>query len=581
MYESYFGLREKPFSIAPDPRYIYLSESHEEALAHLLFGLQEGGGFVQLTGEVGTGKTTLVRALLEQLPKSVDLALVFNPKLSPLEFVAAICDELAITYDQATASLKTLTDALNDKLLQNYLDGRRTVLIIDEAQALSVEVLEQIRLLTNLETTREKLLQIILIGQPELRETLSRDEMRQLAQRITDIYHLAPLDQREIRNYLTHRLTIAGAKKLLYDDAAVKAIYRASGGIPRIINEIADKALLAAYAKEKRQVDKSLVVQASSQVLSSRKPQGSSGWWWGLAAGIAVLAAFTVTLALYEPFQTKVMSAWQHYTADKSAVATATRIEPEPVTPMLISNGVSVPYTEDVMRQLSQNPQPLSAPTPADENPVEGRLEDWVLANLSHATREGAFSELYSAWSVSYPLEASADPCEFATDSGLQCLKLQGNWSRLTDFDRPAVVKVRLSDQQHYYLAVLGVEDDRVIMRLNGEVQAFTRIEIDSFWFGEFELLWQMPPTGYETALYPGDTGPEVEWLRDRLQEITGDEVEPEETYDLFDDKLAEIVRQFQVVHSLEPDAVVGAQTIIRLNSASPSDSTPRLKARG
>jgi len=216
MYESYFGLKEKPFSIAPDPRYIYLSDAHEDALAHLLFGVQEGGGFTLMTGEVGTGKTTLLRTMVQQLPEHIDLALVFNPMLSPLQFVATVCDELKIPYDADKASLKLLIDALNKHLLAAYIDGRRTILVIDEAQLLSVEVLEQVRLLTNLETTREKLLQIILIGQPELRETLARTDMRQLAQRITDVFHLEPLGIREVRNYLIHRLTIAGAQKSIF-----------------------------------------------------------------------------------------------------------------------------------------------------------------------------------------------------------------------------------------------------------------------------------------------------------------------------------------------------------------------------
>ena len=334
MYESYFGLKEKPFSIAPDPRYMYLSESHEEALAHLLFGLQQGGGFVQLTGEVGTGKTTLIRALLEQMPESVDLALVFNPKLSPLEFVAAICDELQVPYEQETATLKTLTDALYDKLLENYNQGRRTVLIIDEAQALSVDVLEQVRLLTNLETTREKLLQIILIGQPELRSTLAREDMRQLAQRVTDVYHLESLNQLEVRNYLIHRLTIAGARKLLFKDSAVKAIYRYSGGIPRIINEIADKALLAAYAKERTEADKSMVDQAAEQVLSSRQPQGKGGWLWGMAAAVVLLAGLAIALLLHPPLKSVFQSMIHDYPTEEVAVASAEKSPQEPIEPV-------------------------------------------------------------------------------------------------------------------------------------------------------------------------------------------------------------------------------------------------------
>ncbi|MGD2084214.1 MAG: AAA family ATPase, partial [Chromatiales bacterium] len=245
MYESHFGLSERPFSIAPDPRYVYLSQAHEDALAHLLYGVGEGGGFVQLTGEVGTGKTTLIRSLVDQLPANVDLALIFNPRLSPRELVATVCDELHIPYPEG-ASLKDLIDRLNERLLASFAAGRRIVLIIDEAQALDPDVLEQVRLLTNLETTREKLLQIVLVGQPELRDALARPELRQLAQRITARYHLEPLSIEDTRNYVLHRLNVAGAKRPLFSDPAIREIQRSSGGVPRLTNVIADRSLLGA-----------------------------------------------------------------------------------------------------------------------------------------------------------------------------------------------------------------------------------------------------------------------------------------------------------------------------------------------
>ena len=193
MYTSFFGLNEKPFSITPDPRYLFLSERHAEALAHLLYGVTESGGFIQLTGEVGTGKTTVVRSLLEQMPKHTEFALVLNPRLTAHEFLVAICEELRLPLTpEERRSDKEIVDALNLRLLQAHAEGHRVVLIVDEAQNLSPEVLEQIRLLTNLETAKQKLLQIILIGQPELRELLARADMRQIAQRITGRFHLEP-----------------------------------------------------------------------------------------------------------------------------------------------------------------------------------------------------------------------------------------------------------------------------------------------------------------------------------------------------------------------------------------------------
>ena len=211
MYTSFFGLNEEPFSITPNPRYLYMSERHTEALAHLIYGIKDSGGFVQLTGEVGTGKTTLIRSLLQRLPDNADVALILNPQLSATEFLAAILEELGVSQPDKPDSLKALTDALNAFLLENHSKGRRTILIVDEAQNFAIDVLEQIRLLTNLETARQKLLQITLIGQPELRLMLARTDLRQLAQRITGRYHLEPLTRDETIQYIRHRLRVAGA----------------------------------------------------------------------------------------------------------------------------------------------------------------------------------------------------------------------------------------------------------------------------------------------------------------------------------------------------------------------------------
>src|SRR5260370_364128 len=247
MYASYFGLAERPFSLAPDPRYFYLSDAHREALAHLLYGIGEGGSFVLLTGEVGTGKTTVCRALLEQVPPDVDVAMIFNPRLTSVELLAAVCDEFRVSYPARTTSLNVLVDALSQALLEAHGRRHRTVLIIDEAQNLAPEVIEEIRLLTNLETTREKLLQVILIGQPELAELLARPELRQLAQRVTARYHLRPLTAEETRAYVQHRMEVAGQQRSIFAARALRAAHRIARGVPRLLNTICDRPLLAPY----------------------------------------------------------------------------------------------------------------------------------------------------------------------------------------------------------------------------------------------------------------------------------------------------------------------------------------------
>ncbi|HBH35630.1 MAG TPA: hypothetical protein DDW45_04395 [Gammaproteobacteria bacterium] len=648
MYESYFGLKEKPFSIAPDPRYIYLSDAHEDALAHLLFGVQEGGGFALMTGEVGTGKTTLLRTLVQQLPEHIDLALVFNPMLSPLQFVATVCDELKIPYDADKASLKLLIDALNKHLLEAYLDGRRTILVIDEAQSLSVEVLEQIRLLTNLETTREKLLQIILIGQPELRETLARTDMRQLAQRITDVFHLEPLGIQDVRNYLIHRLTIAGAQKPIFLDSAVRAIYSASGGVPRLVNELADKALLAAYAREKRQVDKKMVREASKQVLASNN-ESQFGWLWGVTAAVVILAAAGI---LYL-WQQSVPTANDHMLQQPMTSGQgggnqtpAAAVNEQPVaqlsvaddTPVLISNGVSTPYeppevaadqaaapqtgdsitppvdSEALPAQATaevSSTQPSSTPgtgegvlhpqveqredragrvitdqvTDAEKESDEQSnkqtiaLDEWIYDHSEETSRENALKELVSVWDVD--VDSRSDPCRSITEYGLQCLKMSGSWAMINEINRPVIIQLHLDDQHSHYVALLGSDDESVVIRFNAEVYHFSRRELSARWFGEFELIWQEPPMGFRSAMRPGDSGEQIEWLRDRLGEINGEEIPTENGEDLFDEPLAEAVRSFQASNHLKPDAMVGMQTIIRLNSASPSDSGPRLRVKG
>ena len=298
MYTDFFGLNEKPFSITPDPRYLFMSERHGEALAHLVYGVTESGGFIQLTGEVGTGKTTLVRTLLlNRMPDNADVAVVLNPQLSALEFLATICEELKLETPGQPYSSKALIDLLNQHLLDSHAEGRRTILVVDEAQNLARDVLEQVRLLTNLETAKQKLLQIILIGQPELRELLARTDLRQLAQRITGRYHLEPLSRDETAQYIEHRLKVAGALGEVFDSGAKRAVFRYSEGVPRLVNVICDRALLGAYAKESRRVTRGLVQRAADEI-SGRSERPFTERW--LVPGASVAAILVLTLGAWQ-----------------------------------------------------------------------------------------------------------------------------------------------------------------------------------------------------------------------------------------------------------------------------------------
>ena len=269
MYKNYFGLSQNPFSIAPNPHFLFMSDRHREALSHLTYGLGDTGGFVLLTGEVGTGKTTISRCLLTQLPDNTQSALILNPTLSSQELLATICDKLTIRYRKTGATLKTLTDKIHEKLLKNHQNNLNTLLIIDEAQHLQADALEQLRLLTNLETDTKKLLQVILIGQPELQQLLQRHDLRQLAQRITARYHLMPLNKQEVGQYIQHRLSVAQCSRTLFSASAVAMVHRLSQGIPRLINLLCDRSLINAFSSNNSVVNKKLVVKSATDALGN------------------------------------------------------------------------------------------------------------------------------------------------------------------------------------------------------------------------------------------------------------------------------------------------------------------------
>ncbi|MDQ2926992.1 MAG: AAA family ATPase, partial [Pseudomonadota bacterium] len=295
MYMRFFGLNQEPFSLAPDPRYLYMSKRHREALAHLLYGVGGGGGFVLLSGEIGAGKTTVCRCFLEQIPKRCNVAYIFNPKLTVIELVKSICDEFRIpnaSVPGTTPTVKTYVDMLNDFLLKTHAVGQNNVLIIDEAQLLAVEVLEQLRLLTNLETNEKKLLQIVLIGQPELRTMLERPDLEQLAQRVVARFHLKALSQKETEHYIRHRLSVAGMTRTIpFDEKALQRIFEITRGVPRRINLLCDRAMLGAYAHGRHQIDSEIIEKSAREVFGSSESSAPDRSLVGTTAGIGLLVA--------------------------------------------------------------------------------------------------------------------------------------------------------------------------------------------------------------------------------------------------------------------------------------------------
>jgi general secretion pathway protein A len=564
MYASFFGLNEKPFSITPDPRYLYLSRRHAEALAHLLYGITESGGFIQLTGEVGTGKTTVVRSLLEQLPEHAEVALVLNPRLSPQEFLLTICDELHIEVPDR-ASQKSVVDALNEHLLEAHAAGRRVVLIVDEAQNLSADVLEQIRLLTNLETAKQKLLQIILIGQPELREVLARSDLRQLAQRITGRYHLEPLEPDELQAYVRHRIEVAGGRTEIFTAGALKALHRSSGGIPRLINVVADRALLGAWSQEEPQVSGSMARKAASEVFGERirrqakRAPGATVVLLGLVGvAIAVLAGIATAL-VRERMDTP------------PPAANAERVER---VERIVRPPAATPATPaPVEPQADQPLEAAAAPPPAvaAPEPLAARLAGGALATGTDA----AFAGLFSRWQLEYSPEAGP-ACEQAATRGLRCILQRGTWGELTALNRPAILVLTDRDGREHQVVLNKLNNDTAELLAGATPVSVPLGELLVLWYGEYLLLWR-PEAGDGRVLSRNTTGADVLWLRRALGELRGVPVLPANS-DVYDPALEAAVREFQRSRRIAVDGIAGAMTLVSLNDALGLPARPRLR---
>jgi general secretion pathway protein A len=512
MYIEHFGLKELPFSIAPDPRYLYMSSQHQEALAHLIYGINSEGGFIVLTGEVGTGKTTVCRCLLEQVPENTDTAFILNPKLTVEELLATFCDELGISYPEGNTSIKVFIDRINDYLLDAFARGRKTVLIIEEAQNLGMDLLEQIRLLTNLETNQRKLLQIIMLGQPELNNILSHPELRQLDQRITARYHLGPISKEEIASYVNHRLLVAGGRSNLFTASAIDKLFQLSGGIPRIINLLCDRALLGAYVQGQDHVDKSTLIKAAREVF------GKSRFQWQdrklvFAGFVFTILAAVLILILYN----------------------------------YKSQPMAVKKSELTTLKTSQ----------------------WPVTQPAHLSEEKAFQSLLKIWNIVY-VSNSNDACRQAQAHGLNCFNAQGSLDSLIKLNRPAVLRLGDDQNSEFYVTLIKLKDHLATIAIGDEMRTVDIKEIALKWLGNYTLLLRKPQN-YKNYIKPGDRGTQVEWLKNSLALIQGRAVQPKEN-DLYDEMLLKQVKSFQQEEGLIPDGIVGPMTLIHLNSRVPSD---------
>ena len=547
MYTRHFGLTEEPFSIAANPRFLYMSASHREALGHLLYGIGSDSGFVLLTGEVGTGKTTVCRCLLQQLPENTEVAYILNPKVSSIEMLAGICDELGIDYSDQDKSIKSLVDAINRHLLRRHADGRQTVVIIDEAQNLSIDVLEQLRLLTNLETDERKLLRIILIGQPELATMLARPELKQVEQRITARYYLRPLQQSEIGAYVAHRLAVAGHRKVVFPARILPKLYARTQGIPRLINVVCDRAMLGAYVNSRTRVNGQILKKAAEEVQGRADPSG-----WIIPGGVVacLLLVGVATAAIYFP----------------------DRI-----------SGLLIPASAVTFAHSSALTEVDSPPDNAGDVSVREvqRQESVVKTGWPKQASQGknslliAQKDLFKQWNLILP-DNITEPCTQANIGRLRCFSGVGNLGSLIDIDRPAILTLVDSGGQQYHVTLLGIGDKHATIAFSNSVETVAIDALEARWRGQYQLLWRMSPQGF-AIIRPGRRGEDVSWLTRQLIATGIDSLQVKPFYDA---EVVDAVKTFQRDQGLAADGIAGRQTLIRLSSQVDTE-VPKLSDRG
>ncbi len=557
MYATYFGLEREPFSIAPDPRTLFMSERHREALAHLLYGLDAGGGFVLLTGEIGTGKTTICRCFLEQIPANCNVAYIFNPKLTVLELLQTIGDEFHIAQQALPqpGSVKDHVDRLNAFLLHSHAQGQRNVLIIDEAQNLSADVLEQLRLLTNLETSERKLLQIILIGQPELRAMLATPQMEQLAQRVIARFHLQALSAHETAHYIAHRLQVAGLKgPLPFERPALQRIAQLTGGVPRRINLLCDRALLGAYASGAASVNPVIVRQAAREVFDTAPRAGWRARWApgliavSLAAGL--LAGLVMASGDWKLGSMAALGAKSNNAVAAPAAAQITAIG-------VASVAASAPVASSNQRLTVS----ASAPVPALAAPLGPAELKAALARLPRLETDG-WRALAGVWGVAAP---QTEPCLALLRQNLHCFKKSGSLALLRQLDRPGLLAMYDERNSPAYALLLALGTEHATLDLDGGPARVSLDALAEVWRGEFATLWRAPE-GYRHKLQEGDSGPAVMQLAQQLARHNG--TPPPVTTPRLNAALRASLQAFQLEQELQPDGSAGPMTFMRLNRA-------------
>jgi general secretion pathway protein A len=479
------------------------------------------------------------------MPGHADVAVILNPQLTPLQFVLTICEELGIFMrDEDSASIKDLVDILNRRLLEAHAKGRRVVVIVDEAQNLAPETLEQVRLLTNLETPSQKLLQIILIGQPELRDVLARVELRQLAQRITGRYHLDPLSRVETAAYVNHRLRVAGANGEIFTAAALREVHRLSGGVPRIINVVCDRALLGAFTQEQHRIGPSLVREAASEVYGR---SFSPPWTKALIGASAAVAVIGLSLGGWLLLQPESESG--------EAVAAET------------------PAQAPAVAQL-----PVAAPiTREPEQPGAADIEVVLRDKAGQTNTETAFGQLFALWGGKFD-PAAGRPCAQAAQQGLECVYQQGSWGQLRTLNRPAILTLIDDGGNAHQLVVAGLASNEAKLTLPGDTPMVSIASISRFWYGDYLVLWR-PQVASPRALSAGMQGDGVRWLRSSLNTVRGQNSEAPAS-DVYDEELVRMVEDFQRQHRLHVDGIAGVQTQMVLDTLNNADDAPVLIAQ-
>lgn len=569
MYASFFGLKHEPFSIAPDPRYLFMSERHREALAHLLYGVTGGGGFVLLSGEIGAGKTTVCRCFLEQIPRRCNVAYIFNPKLTVLELLQSVCEEFGIPHPVpatpgSVLTVKDYLDPLNQFLLKTHAVGQNNVLVIDEAQMLSADVLEQLRLLTNLETSERKLLQIILIGQPELRDLLARPELEQLAQRVIARYHLGALTEAETEQYVRHRLSVAGMTTAMpFDAKAIQRIHQLSRGVPRRINLLCDRALLGAYALGKGTVDRGIVDHAAAEVFDreghapAARASGAGRTGWAVAAGAAAVLLVGGALWLANdrgaPAATAVAKAASAAMSPGGASAPAMPASSALATALAASAAAA-----------AAKPVPLTAGDLSADFPSAARTE------------KQAWQALAPSWKLA--LDATAEPCPAAQRASVPCFRSPGSTLALIrQLDRPGIVLLRDDANRPVYALLTHLTATTATLRLGETTQTVSLETLATLWRGDFATFWRAPP-GYAGKLVDASSGTIAAWLALKLATLRGEAEPPPEA--LTDAGWRGRVSAFQLAQGLKADGIAGPTTFMQLNRALGVDE-PRLRADG